>query len=238
MPTYFITGTRRGIGLEMVRQLSTNKDNTVIAHVRDLSSDFAELKKLADNADGAKIHIVEAHINDPESIAKIPAQLPEGTKIDYLVQNAAAYDQNDRQGSALKTSPQQMSEAFQHNVIGPMVIVQTLLDRLAPMARIALMSTGSASIHTISSGAFPADAPTYNVAKTALNMWATFAAKHLEGKAVVLLLAPGWVKTDMGGPNALLDTDFATSSLLKVLHDAKPEDSGKFFNFDGTAIPW
>jgi NAD(P)-dependent dehydrogenase (short-subunit alcohol dehydrogenase family) len=79
----------------------------------------------------------------------------------------------------------------------------------------------------------------YATSKAALNMLvkglaATLAARNI----IVVALSPGWVRTDMGGESAPLSADASVHGLRKVLAGLKPADSGKFFSYDGSAIPW
>jgi NAD(P)-dependent dehydrogenase (short-subunit alcohol dehydrogenase family) len=78
---------------------------------------------------------------------------------------------------------------------------------------------------------------TYRSSKAALNaVWRSFALDHPD--VIAALLHPGWVRTDMGGRGALLDPEHSVASLRRVIANLGKDDSGRFYNYDGSPIPW
>lgn len=86
MPTFLITGARRGIGLEYVRQLSVSAENTIVAVVRNLDDDLQSLQAIVQRPDS--IFIVQCDLSNAESIASLPSQLPAELRINTVIQNS------------------------------------------------------------------------------------------------------------------------------------------------------
>jgi len=83
------------------------------------------------------------------------------------------------------------------------------------------------------------DCTTYSISKAALNMLTVHQSIHLKGKGVVVVCVdPGWVKTDMGGPGAVLEKEESIGGMLKCLKGLKSTDSGRFFLYDGSEKEW
>jgi len=236
MPTYFLTGANRGIGLEFVRQLSKNKDNTVIAGVRSKKGDLAELEALSTNGN---VHIIECDVGSTESIASLEFRVAEilsktGANLNYLFNiagiNATSSD------TSLSLDPASLQRHMDINVLGPAKIVETLKQYLARGAVVMNMTSGLASM-TVAK-----DTPkccTYSISKAAQNMLSLHQARDLKrNHAIVICMDPGWVKTRMGGKGAMVEPDVSISGMLEVIAGLKNEDSGKFFRFDGGQVPW
>lgn len=241
MPTFLITGTRRGIGLEYVRQLSVSAENTIVAVVRSLSDNLENLQAIVQNPDTkARILLTQCDLAKPESIASFPSQLPADLRVNTLLQNGGILRESSRFDTPLTVKPESLYEHFATNTVGPLLLVQALAPILAPGAVIAHISSGLASMGLLSDGTFDIKAanPAYSISKSALNMVTVHLAKEMKGKAVVVSLDPGYVKTEMGGPGAVMEVEFSAGSILKTLSGLKEEDSGKFFQFDGKEEPW
>ncbi|KAL4880647.1 hypothetical protein BJY04DRAFT_191148 [Aspergillus karnatakaensis] len=239
MPTYLITGTRRGIGLEYVRQLSTNSENTIVAVVRNLSDDLTSLKAISERPETkAKILLAEADLTKPASIAALPSQLPTDLRINTLIQNSGILRESSRNETSLTVTAESLSDHFTTNTIGPILLVQSLLPILAPGAIIANITSGMGSMTLLSNGTFPTANPAYSISKAALNMATVQLAKDLKGRAVVISIDPGHVKTEMGGPYASMEIGDSAGAILKTLSGLKEGDNGKFFQFDGAEEPW
>lgn len=240
MPTYCITGTNRGLGLEFVRQLAQSGDNTIIAATRSLSSDLSDLKAVA----SPSTHIVECDTSSVQSIhsfAKEVARILGGDKkIDFLL-NSAGVNIASWQ-SSLSLGPDELHAQMAVNVLGPAKTVELLLDAgvLSPDVRILNMSSGLGSMQR-SSGTKPRKCAGYSISKAGLNMLTVHQSEdlkqHLPG-AVVICMDPGWVKTRMGGEGALLEPSESIGGMLQVLHKLTAEDTGCFYHYSGEKIPW
>ncbi|KAK3338590.1 hypothetical protein B0H65DRAFT_479513 [Neurospora tetraspora] len=240
MPTYVITGSNRGIGLEFIRQLTQSPDNTILALVRDLSKDHSDLKSLAND----NTHILECDTSSLASIrdfAKTARSTLGDTKIDYVINNAGVNLSN--QNSSLQLAPDDLLETIKTNVLGPAKLVEFLLQQgvLSENVRVQNMSSTLGSIQTTVGREERRDT-SYSISKAALNMLSAHLAADLRKAglkgAVVIMMCPGWVKTDMGGKEAMLSPEESIGGQLKVLQGLKEEDNGKFFNYSGAQVPW
>ncbi|SPN99490.1 related to protoporphyrinogen oxidase [Cephalotrichum gorgonifer] len=239
MRTYLITGTRSGIGLEYVRQLSTSPDTTVVAVVRDVTADLTDLKSIISSPDTrAQIQLVEGNLTSPESITSLPSQLPQGLKIDVLIQNAGILLPSARSETASTVAIDSLNTHFSTNVIGPALVFQALVPHLAPGAVVANITSGLGSLTWNVEGVIPPGNPAYSISKTALNMLTVHQAAELKGKAIVVCIDPGWVKTQMGGPGAMVETADCARNVLRTLSMLKDEDTGKLMSNDGAPEPW
>ncbi|PVH93629.1 NAD(P)-binding protein [Periconia macrospinosa] len=236
MPTYFLTGANRGIGLEFVRQLSSNRENTIIAAVRSRKSDINDLKSLTYKNN---IHIIECDVSSTDSISSLEFRVAEilsknGSNLDYLFNiagiNATSSD------TALSIDPASLQKHMNSNVLGPAKIVETLKQYLSRGAIVMNLTSGLGSL-TVAK-----DMPkccTYSISKAALNMLTLHQARDLKRyHVIVICMDPGWVKTRMGGKGAMVEPDVSISGMLEVVGGLRKEDSGKFYRFDGGAVPW
>lgn len=237
MPTYFLTGANRGIGLEFVRQLSSSRSNTIIAAVRSLSADLTSLSKLV--ASRANIHIIECDISSADSMSSLEFRVAvilskTGDSLNYLF-NIAGINSSSSD-TALSIDPASLQRHMDVNVLGPAKIVQALRRYLARGAVVMNLSSGLASL-TVAR-----EVPkccTYSITKAAQNMLSLHQARELRrSHAMVICMDPGWVKTKMGGKGAMVEPAVSISGMLEVVAGLRMEDSGKFFRFDGGLVPW
>jgi NAD(P)-dependent dehydrogenase (short-subunit alcohol dehydrogenase family) len=236
MPTYFLTGANRGIGLEFVRQLASKPSNTIIAGVRSLSADLSDLKTLNTNSN---IHIIECDVGSLDSLSSIYFRVAEilsktGSNLDYLF-NVAGINATSSDTS-LTLDPKSLQEHMQTNVMGPAKIVESLQKYLARGATVLNMSSGLGSLQ-VATGM--TKCCTYSMSKAALNMLTLHQAKDLKGAGVkVICMDPGWVKTRMGGKGAMIEAQVSVESMLDVVNGLKEADSGKYYRYDGVIVPW
>lgn len=228
MSVIFITGANRGIGLSLAQQYL--KDNhTVYATYRDTASAH-ELLSLAEHH--SNLTCIQLDITDYQATSRLPAQIQH---IDILINNAGYYGPK---GYGLgNTNVEEWRRVFEVNTIAPLKLVETLLPMLeaSDLKKIACFSSrvGSMTENTSGGGYI------YRSSKAALNSVVKSLSNDLTSNGfTVLALHPGWVQTEMGGPNALIDTDTSASGLIKVIESASTEVSGHFFNFDGSEIDW
>lgn len=145
MPTYIITGANRGLGLEFVRQLSSDKSNTVIAAVRSLKGDLDDLRRLASQAE-AKVQILECNTSDINSIHAFGDQVKEalgGKQIDYLLNNAGINATPEQ--TSLDITAESLREHIDVNVTGPAETLKTLLPYLGKGSVVLNMTSGLGS---------------------------------------------------------------------------------------------
>ena len=239
MSIYCITGANRGLGLEFVRQLATNSDNTILATSRSTSeSDVSDLKAIS-----SSIHILQcdvADLNSIKSFASEAGKVLAGKKIDFLLNNAGVNFKSEQ--TSLGMDPEAILQNVRINVIGPAKVIQSLYeaDLLDEEVRILNMTSGLASMQK-SATISPRKCAPYSISKAGLNMLAVHLSEDLKAKlpgVVVIVMDPGWVKTRMGGEGAVLEAQESIGGMLKTLHGLKGEDNGKFYTYDGSEVPW
>jgi NAD(P)-dependent dehydrogenase (short-subunit alcohol dehydrogenase family) len=241
MPVYCITGANRGLGLEFVRQLAANSENTILATSRSTSGDdVSDLKAVS----SPNTHILQCDVSDVDSIKSFVGEagkvLGGGKKIDFLLNNAGVNYKSEQ--TSLKMDPEAILQNVRINVIGPAKVVEFFYeaDLLAENVRILNMTSGLGSMER-SLGITPRKCAPYSISKAALNMLAVHLSDDLKAKlpgVAVIVMDPGWVKTRMGGDGAILEAKDSIGGMLKVLHGLKSEDNGKFYTYDGSEVPW
>lgn len=231
MPHALITGANRGLGLEHVRQL-LERGWTISAACRD--PEGADALKALDPGEGRlTLHAYDA--TDLGAAARL-AEAVTGP-VDLLFANAGMMTRETRQcGSAANAS---MQQEFLVNSIAPLALVEAFADRVAAseLKVVALQSSRMGSIGDNDSGG----AYGYRASKAALNAIGKSLSIDLKDRGVVVLvLHPGWVKTDMGGPNGLLTVQESVSGQLDLIARAweQPLMSGRFFHVSGQDLSW
>lgn len=230
MATVLITGANRGIGLEFTRQylergervLATCRDPAAATELQMLSKTFPELK------------LLQLDVADNQSIAAFPQKLP-GEAVDIFINNAGVYGPRDGKFGNIKGKD--WLDVLQVNSVAPLLLTQALAGNLlkGKLKKLIYLTSKMGSIADNSGGGHYI----YRSSKTALNMVIKSLAIDLAGEGfVVAVLHPGWVKTDMGGPAALIDTNTSVTGMIQVIDRLSPEQSGSFFNYDGSLIPW
>ena len=230
MATILITGTNRGIGLEFTKQYLARGDR-VIATCRDIEAADA-LKKLRNDHD--KLEVRQLDVSSAESILKFVQQLAD-TPIDIFINNAGVY--GPRNAHFGEVDGQLWASVLQVNSIAPLMLSQLLMPNLrqGKDKKMVYLTSKMGSIDDNSGGG----SYIYRSSKTALNSVVKSLAIDLAGEGFsAAVLHPGWVLTDMGGQNALIDTKTSVTGMLQVVDDLDPQSSGSFFNYDGSIIAW
>ncbi len=228
--TVLITGANRGLGLEFTRQYS-QAGWRVLACCRDPEG-AAQLNALAGASDRISVHQLD--VTDSQQAQAVAATVG-SSPIDLLINNAGIYGQ--RSADFGNTDEGRWLQAFRVNVIAPMKVMEALADAVAASKRrvIACITSRMGSIGDNTAGG----SYVYRSSKVALNAVAKSAAIDLRSRGIsVVMLHPGWVRTDMGGPTAALAVEDSVSLLRQVLERVSLRESGAFFDVDGSAIPW
>jgi NAD(P)-dependent dehydrogenase (short-subunit alcohol dehydrogenase family) len=222
MATVLVTGAGRGIGLEFVRQYAA-AGWEVIATVRD-PAQAAALAAL-----GARVEQLD--MRDFAALAAFPERLG-GAPIDLFVANAGV---SGPQRIADAAAADEWQRVHAVNAVAPTILAEALLPNvLAARGTMAAITSRMGSIGD-SSGGYIA----YRASKAALNAAWRALALDLAGQPVILaLFHPGWVKTDMGGPNAPLSLAGSVTALRGVIAGLTAVDSGAFFDYRGEPLPW
>ncbi|KAI0667317.1 NAD-P-binding protein [Trametes maxima] len=237
--TWLVTGSSRGIGFELVRQLVASPDNIVIAAARnpEKASALALLKNVAKGT----LHIVGLDVSDFDSIRASSAALEPilgQIGLDYLINNAAIAESD----TAFTLDPDHLIRMMRTNVAGPALLSQVMLPFFEKGVKKGILniSSTSGSIGTIVASDYDklrVQYSSYSLSKVALNML-TVKQKFERPDFITITLCPGWVKTDAGGKDAPLEPEESVSGILKVITSATLADSGKFLRYNGEEIPW
>ncbi|MGI9404255.1 MAG: SDR family oxidoreductase [Hyphomicrobium sp.] len=230
-----VTGANRGIGLEIVRQLSRIGLVAVLAS-RELEKGKAAAATLA--SEGLDAPVVALDVTDADSIGGGVAEvLGLFGRIDVLVNNAAILKEgfSPEDSSVLDVSGDLVDLTFLTNTVGPLRLIQAIVPgmRERGYGRIVNLSSGAGQLAEMGSG-FPA----YRMSKSAINALTRMTAAELGSHEIkVNSVCPGWVRTDMGGPNATrtIAHGAETAVWLATLPDDGP--TGGFFR-DMKPIPW
>ena len=230
MATYFITGCNRGLGLEMAQQL-VQRGERVIATCRDIAT-ASDLTELALRSQG--LSLIEMDMASLESMTEAVALLNE-EPIDVFINNAGIYGPRDANFG--NVAGDDMALVLHVNVIAPLQLTQLLIPRLrtGKGKKLAFVSSKMGSIADNGRGG----SYIYRSSKTALNsVVKTLAVDLAEEGFIAAALHPGWVRTDMGGPNGLIDAEESVRGMLQVIDALTPATTGEFINYNGAAIPW
>ncbi|XP_068575026.1 C-signal-like [Cebidichthys violaceus] len=248
-----ITGANRGLGLEMVKQMLEGSCpvRKLFACCREPDGPRAEaLQTLAKKHPGV-IVVVHLDATDLCSIKQCAQQVGSVVGkggLNLLINNAAMLVKATLQ----ETTPEDMQNSFNTNVIGPMNIIKEFLPHLRAAAKasgIPGMSSRKAAVVSITSllssmeyvkqtfGIFPAIS--YRVSKAGLNMLTLCAAEELKtDKILFSLIHPGWVRTDMGGEDGEVDAPESVQGMLSVMASLTEEKNGAFLTYQGNTLPW
>jgi len=220
MPNILITGANRGIGLEFARHY-TSEGWDVIATARD-PGEAGDL-----SATGARVLALD--LADPASVDAFVAEIGD-TPIDVLLSNAGVMGPlaPDRDG---------WIETLAVNAVAPTLLALRLKPNLkAGTLKKAIATTSRmGSIADNDSGGFYA----YRSSKAALNAaWKSLSIEFRADDIAVAVVHPGWVRTDMGGPNAMIDTKTSIAGLAKIVDDLDLATTGRFWDYSGDEIAW
>lgn len=219
MATVLISGANRGLGLEFARQYAADGWDVIATARRPEQAD--ELR-----ATGAEVHALDAA--DPASIRALADGMG-GRPIDLLIANAGMMGPTaiDAEGWA---------RTLQTNSIGPTLLANALKANVASSGhrKMVAITSQMGSIADNSSGGYIA----YRSSKAALNAAWRSLSIDWRGEVVLALFHPGWVQTDMGGPNASIDAATSVGGMRGVIDKLAPEQSGAFMTWDGRELPW
>ncbi|WP_163996266.1 SDR family oxidoreductase [Pyxidicoccus caerfyrddinensis] len=227
---YVITGASRGIGLEFVQQLLRRGD-TVDAGVRSPEG-AKRLEPLAREV-GNRLRIHALDVEDAASIRSFAADVC-AAPVDVLINNAGV---PGLWCALTDVDYTDMARAFAINALGPLRVTSALLPALrrGAVRKVAHVSSRMGSVADNTEGG----AYAYRMSKAALNMGVRTLANDLrvEGFTTVVL-HPGWVQTDMGGPQAPLPAPDSVHGMLRIIDGMGPEHTGRFFDYQGAEVPW
>ena len=229
-PTILITGANRGIGLELSEQFAEDGWQ-VLACCRN-PDDAGQLQALNERGLAIELHALD--VTDYEQMATLAEQLA-NRPIDILLSNAGIYGSK---GTGFgQVDAEEWRQVLEVNTIAPLMLTQAFVEQVAASQQklVAVISSKVGSIADNSSGG----SYVYRSSKTAVNQVVKSLSIDLADRGIsVISLHPGWVQTEMGGPNAEIGTDESVSGLKSILQSAGRAQSGQFIEFNGDSIPW
>ena len=223
MNTALITGAARGLGLEFVKQYAA-KGWTVHACAREP----AALKRVKGD-----IHTHPLEVTDHEAVKALSKKLA-GEAIDVLICNAGVAGREAADLGSI--DPVVWRQTFEVNTLAPLMMAEAFVDHVGRSTDRKLVAISSAlgSIARNDGARYA-----YRASKAALNMeWKSLARDTSGNGLICVVLHPGWVQTDMGGSGATLTISQSVPAMVNVIDALKSSDSGRFFNYDGSEIPW
>jgi NAD(P)-dependent dehydrogenase (short-subunit alcohol dehydrogenase family) len=238
--TALIIGASRGLGLGLVREylgrgwhVTGTVRGTIGGTMRGAITGTARtaLHGLADEHPG-QVAIETVDINQPGQLAALRERLA-NRRFDLLFVNAGV--SHDRDETIGTTTDETFIRVMVTNALSPMRVVEQLEALVPATGAIALMSSGLGSVASNETGEWEV----YRASKASLNtLMRSFAARHAGDPRTLLLIAPGWVRTDMGGPDALLDVESSIHGVVDVITARTGKPGLHYVNYQGNTVPW
>jgi NAD(P)-dependent dehydrogenase (short-subunit alcohol dehydrogenase family) len=229
-PVILVTGGNRGIGFEICRQVAACGAQVVLTARHQQAGDEA-VKRLATQKLSAQFHQLD--ITDSQSAVALRDYLQRTFgRLDVLINNAGIFSKED--GPGLNVKMETVRATLETNTMAPLHLSQLLASLLqrGSSARIVNVSSGMGALSEMQGGY-----AAYRISKTALNAVTALLAAELSGQVAVNSACPGWVRTDMGGPNAERDVSEGAAGIVWLALDAPQDLTGKFLR-DRQVIPW
>jgi len=229
-PTILITGANRGIGLELARQFA--EDGWIVLACCRNPADAGQLQALSERGLAIELHALD--VTDYQQMTALADQLA-NRPIDILLSNAGIY--GSKGVGFGEVDAQEWRQVLEVNTIAPLMLVQAFVEQVAASQQklVAVISSKVGSIADNSSGG----SYVYRSSKTAVNQVVKSLSIDLSDRGIsAISLHPGWVQTEMGGPNAEISTAQSVSGLKSILQTAGPAQNGQFIEFNGDSIPW
>jgi len=231
MTSVLITGTNRGLGFEFARQYAADGVRVVAACRNPAAADA--LGQLEQTTEG-RLSVIAMDVTDAKSVGNAAAQLKE-LAIDVLI-NAAGIAGPSGQTTG-NVDYKAWTEVLEVNTMGPLRVLESFMEHIARSERrlVVTITSGMGSLADNKSGGSIA----YRSSKAAVNMVMRSAAIDLAPRGIsCVLVNPGWVRTDMGGPKAPLSPQESVTAMRQLIDTFGPKHSGNFYNYDGREYPW
>jgi NAD(P)-dependent dehydrogenase (short-subunit alcohol dehydrogenase family) len=231
MPTVLITGANRGLGLEFARQYSA--DGWQVVATCRAPDTASELQALASRS-GGRVRVLPMDVTDAASIRSAAAALG-GETIDLLLNNAGVGGPPNQRLGGLDYAA--WSRVLDVNTLGPVRVTEAFVENVARSDRrlIVTVTSGMGSLEDNTSGGSYA----YRTSKTAVNMAMKSLAIDLAPRGIICVVVnPGWVRTDLGGPRGRMSPPESIEAVRSVIAALEPKDSGKFFNYNAKPYAW
>jgi NAD(P)-dependent dehydrogenase (short-subunit alcohol dehydrogenase family) len=221
-----LIGASRGLGLALAEEY-LKRGWHVVATER--SRTRSQLHKLL-GASGGRLEIQTLDITYPDQVTALRAQLA-SRKFDMLFVNAGIGTRD----TVAHISTDEFVRMMVTNTLSPMRIVESMHDLVSATGTVGIMSSGQGSITNNENGNYEI----YRASKAALNMlMRSFAARHAGDSKTLLLMAPGWVRTELGGPQARLSVEESIPNLANTMDGQAGTGGLQYLDYLGRKVPW
>ncbi len=226
--TALIIGASRGLGLALVKEYLA-REWQVVATVREKSG--SALHELAERSSG-HLEVERLDITDTGQILVLKRRL-QNRRFDLLFVNAGVA--NDRYETIGDVATEEFVRVMVTNALSPMRIVENFEMNVAANGIIGVMSSGQGSVADNEKGGFEV----YRASKAALNtLMRSFAARHSQDNRSLLLMAPGWVRTDMGGPDARYSIEESIPRVVDTINAQANKSGLQYLDQFGKVVRW
>jgi NAD(P)-dependent dehydrogenase (short-subunit alcohol dehydrogenase family) len=226
--TVLLVGASRGLGLALAEEY-LKRGSEVVATVR--GAQRTELHNLRDTS-GGRLEIEHIDITVPDDIVQLRERLV-SRSFDLLFVNAGTA--NRAEETIADISTEEFTRVMVTNALSPMRVIEGLSDLVVANGTIAVMSSGQGSVANNERGGFEV----YRGTKAALNTFMrSYAARYREDSRTLLLMAPGWVKTRLGGPNARLTIEESIPNLVDVIDAQYGRGGLQYLDYLGNTVAW
>jgi NAD(P)-dependent dehydrogenase (short-subunit alcohol dehydrogenase family) len=226
--TVLLIGASRGLGRAITEEY-IDRGSRVVATVRGPGR--TALHDLQTTA-GDRLEIEHVDINAPEQVQALRDRLA-SRSFDLLFVNAGVT--NSPEETTADVTTEEFTRLMVTNALSPMRVIETLGELTDPNGTIAIMSSGQGSIANNERGGFEI----YRASKAALNqLMRSYAARHRNDPRTLLLMAPGWVKTELGGPNARLTVSESIPNLVTTIDAQRGRTGLQYLDYLGQTVAW
>jgi NAD(P)-dependent dehydrogenase (short-subunit alcohol dehydrogenase family) len=223
-----LIGASRGLGLALAEEYLKRGWQVVATERSPATSRLSSLVPAA----GGRLEIEKVDIAQPDQVAALRGRLA-GRSFDLLFVNAGV--KNDNRETIADVTTEEFVRVLVTNALSPLRVVETFQDLVPPGGTIGIMSSGLGSVSNNESGGYEV----YRGSKAALNMFMrSFAARHAGDPRTLLLLAPGWVRTEMGGPEAPLSVEQSIPNLANTIEAQAGKPGLQYLDYLGRRLPW
>jgi NAD(P)-dependent dehydrogenase (short-subunit alcohol dehydrogenase family) len=223
-----LIGASRGLGLALAQEWAGD-GREVMATVR--GSGRTRLHDLADARPG-QVEIETVDVTEPADVTALHSRLADRV-FDLLFVNAGVTNQPE--GTVAQTSTEEFNRVMVTNALSPMRVIETLQDHVEPGGTIGVMSSGQGSVANNERGGHEV----YRGSKAALNTFMrSYAARHDGERRTLVLMAPGWVSTELGGPDARLSIDESIPNVVGTLDSLQGRPGLHYVDYLGRPVPW
>lgn len=234
MQNILITGANRGIGLALVEQYLAAGGYRVFASCRN--PDAASALNAMAEANPETLRILQMDVDDETSIKRaVDTVSADSDSLDALINNAGVSGGDDTRNLGQLDSAA-VAAVITTNAVAPLIVTQACRDLLkrSDNPRVVMISSGLGSLARVDGSAYA-----YRMSKAAMNMAArVLAFDEAMAGITTVTLAPGWARTDMGGPSANLAPEESASALLALIEKLGATDNGRFYRYDGLEMDW